>query len=72
VCLIQGPDDTMMARALAVAAAGTTSRTLTTKLLASAEAMEAMKMPGRTTGSRAPMAEPGDAPPLAASGTEAP
>jgi hypothetical protein len=41
---------------MAVAAAGTTSRTLTTKLLTSREAMEAMKLAGEARGYRSPMA----------------
>lgn len=57
VCLIEGPDDRMMAAGvMAVAAAGTTSRTRTTKLMTSAEAMEAMKMAAEATGYRSPMA----------------
>jgi uncharacterized protein with GYD domain len=57
VCLIEGPDDKMMAAgALAVAAAGTVSRSKTTKLMTTAEAMEAMSMASKATGYRAPHA----------------
>jgi uncharacterized protein with GYD domain len=57
VCLIEGPDDTMMAAgALAVAAAGTCARSKTTKLLTTTEAMEAMKRAGQATGYTAPHA----------------
>jgi len=58
VCLIEGPDDKMMAAgALAVAAAGTVSRSETTKLITAAEAQEAMAMAGKATGAyKAPMA----------------
>jgi uncharacterized protein with GYD domain len=55
VCLIEGPDDTMMeAGALAFASAGTVTRSKTTKLLTSAQAMDAMKMAGKATGSYVP------------------
>jgi uncharacterized protein with GYD domain len=58
ICLIEGPDDKMMAAgALAVAAAGTVSRSETIKLMTAAEAQEAMAMAGKVTGTyRAPMA----------------
>lgn len=51
VCLIEGPDDKMMAAgALAVAAAGTVSSAATTKLMTVEDAMEAMAMAGKATG----------------------
>ncbi|MBP7240915.1 GYD domain-containing protein [Amaricoccus sp.] len=58
VCLIEGPDDRMMAAgALAVAAAGTVSRSETVKLLTAAEAKEAMGMASKATAAyKAPMA----------------
>lgn len=58
VCLVEGPDDKMMAAgALAVAAAGTVSRSETVKLMTAAEAQEAMAMAGKVTGTyRAPTA----------------
>ena len=58
ICLIEGPDDKMMAAgALAVAAAGTVSRAETVKLMTAAEAQEAMAMAGKATGAyKAPMA----------------
>jgi uncharacterized protein with GYD domain len=58
VCLIEGPDDKMMAAgAMAVAAAGTVSRAETVKLMTAAEAQEAMAMAGKVTGAyKAPMA----------------
>ena len=58
ICLIEGPDDKMMAAgAMAVAAAGTVSRSETVKLLTAAEAQEAMEMAGKATGAyEAPMA----------------
>lgn len=58
VCLIEGQNDQMMAAgALAVAASGTVSSASTTKLMTVEEAMEAMKMAGKATGSyRPPMA----------------
>jgi uncharacterized protein with GYD domain len=58
VCLVEGPDDkTMAAVAMAVAAAGTVSRSETVKLMSAAEAQEAMAMAGRAAGSyTAPMA----------------
>ena len=58
ICLIEGPDDKMMAAgALAVASAGTVARSETVKLMTAAEAQEAMAMAGKATGSyTAPMA----------------
>lgn len=58
ICLIEGPDDRMMAAgALAVAAAGTVSRSATVKLMTASEAKEAMAMAGKATGAyKAPMA----------------
>ncbi len=58
ICLIEGPDDRMMAAgAMAVASAGTVSRSETVKLLTAAEAQEAMAMAGKATGAyRPPMA----------------
>jgi len=58
VCLIEGPDDQMMAAgAMAVAASGTVSSSSTTKLMTSAEAMSAMQTAGKATGTyRPPMA----------------
>lgn len=57
VCLIEGPSDQMMAAgALAVAASGTVSSACTTKLLTADEAMAAMKMAGKATGTyKSPM-----------------
>ena len=55
VCLIEGPDDKMMAAgALAVAASGTVASASTTKLMTAEEAMEAMKIAGKATGSYKP------------------
>ena len=55
ICLIEGTDDKMMAAgALAVASAGTVSASSTVKLMTSEEAMEAMKMAGKVTGSYKP------------------
>jgi uncharacterized protein with GYD domain len=55
VCLIEGPDDKMMAAgAMAVAAAGTVSGSSTTKLMTAEEAMEAMRMAGEATGAYKP------------------
>jgi uncharacterized protein with GYD domain len=58
ICLIEGPDDKMMAAgAMAVAAAGTVAHSETTKLMTAAEAQEAMAMAGTATGAyKAPMA----------------
>ena len=55
VCLIEGPDDKMMAAgALAVAATGTAAGSATTKLMTPEEAMEAMKLAGKATGTYKP------------------
>ncbi len=55
ICLIEGPNDKMMAAgAMAVAAAGTVSSASTTKLLTMEEAMEAMAMAGKATGTYKP------------------
>jgi uncharacterized protein with GYD domain len=52
ICLIEGPDDRMMAAgAMAVAASGTVSAAETTKLIPIEEAMAAMAMAGRAIGS---------------------
>jgi uncharacterized protein with GYD domain len=58
ICLIEGPDDKMMAAgALAVASAGTVTRSETIKLMTAAEAQDAMTMAGKATGAyKAPMA----------------
>jgi uncharacterized protein with GYD domain len=58
VCLIEAPDDkTMAACALAVASAGTVSRSETVKLMTVSDAQEAMAMAGKATGAyRPPMA----------------
>ncbi len=55
VCLIEGPDDKMMAAgALAVAAAGTVRGSATTKLMTVEEATAAMEMAGKAIGSYKP------------------
>ncbi|MFD0979598.1 GYD domain-containing protein [Tropicimonas aquimaris] len=55
VCLIEGPDDKfMMAGAAAVASAGTVSKSATTKLMTSADAMAAMTKAGEVTGAYQP------------------
>lgn len=55
ICLIEGPDDKFMAAgAMAVAASGTVSSSSTVKLMTAEEAMEAMKMAGKATGSYKP------------------
>jgi uncharacterized protein with GYD domain len=55
ICLIEGPDDKMMAAgAMAVAASGTVSAAETTKLISMEEAMEAMAMAGKAIGSYKP------------------
>ena len=55
VCLIEGPDDKMMAAgALAVAASGTVTASATTKLMTAEEAMEAMQTAGKATGTYKP------------------
>ena len=58
ICLIEGPDDKfMMAGAAAVASAGTVSASSTVKLMTAADAMAAMTMAGKATGSyKAPQA----------------
>lgn len=51
VCLIEGPDDTMMmAGAAAVDATGTVSASATTKLMTSSKAMAALRKAGEATG----------------------
>ncbi len=57
ICLIEGPDDKMMmAGAAAVASAGTVSKSATVKLMTAADAMAAMTMAGKVTGTyKAPM-----------------
>ncbi len=55
ICLIEGPDDQMMAAgALAVAASGTVSSSSTVKLMTAAEAMGAMRTAGKAIGSYKP------------------
>jgi uncharacterized protein with GYD domain len=55
ICLIEGPDDAMMAAgALAVAASGTVSASSTIKLLTAAEGMAAMKKAGAAMGTYKP------------------
>ncbi len=55
IALIEAPDDkTMAAAALVVGASGSMSGGATTKLMTSAEAMEAMKMAGKAAGSYKP------------------
>ena len=55
IALIEAPDDkTMAAGALVVGASGSMSGGATTKLMTSAEAMEAMKMAGKAAGSYNP------------------
>ncbi|NEY90279.1 GYD domain-containing protein [Tabrizicola oligotrophica] len=58
ICLIEGPDDVMMAAgALAVGATGTASSSSTVKLMTAAEAMRAMQTAGKALGTyRPPMA----------------
>jgi uncharacterized protein with GYD domain len=51
ICLIEAPDDkAMMAGAAAVASAGTVSASSTIKLMTAADAMSAMTMAGKVTG----------------------
>jgi uncharacterized protein with GYD domain len=51
VCLVEAPNDkVMMAIAAAVGAAGTVSKSSTTKLMTADEAMEAMAMAGKASG----------------------
>jgi uncharacterized protein with GYD domain len=55
ICLIEGPDDTfMMAGAAAVASAGTVSGSSTVKLMTATDAMAAMTLAGKVTGSYVP------------------
>ena len=55
ICLIEGPDDQMMAAgALAVAASGTVASSSTVKLMTPAEAMAAMQAAGKALGSYKP------------------
>lgn len=55
ICLIEGPDDTMMmAGAAAVASAGTVSGSSTTKLMTASDAMAALALAGKVTGAYAP------------------
>ncbi|MGB3279188.1 MAG: GYD domain-containing protein [Pseudorhodobacter sp.] len=57
VCLIEGPDDKMMAAgAMAVGSSGAISKTHTTKLMSSDEAMAAMAMAGKAVGAYRPPA----------------
>lgn len=57
VCLVEANDDKAAAAgAMAVAATGTVSSFVTTKLMTSEEAMDVMKMAGKASGSyKAPM-----------------
>lgn len=55
ICLIEAPDDkAMMAGAAAVASAGTVSASSTVKLMTAADAMSAMTMAGKVTGTYKP------------------
>lgn len=55
VALIEAADDTvMMAGAAAVASAGTVSKSCTTKLMTSSDAMKALARAGKVTGSYVP------------------
>lgn len=55
ICLIEGPDDGfMMAGAAAVASSGAVSAASTTKLFTASEAMAAMTLAGKVTGSYKP------------------
>lgn len=55
ICLIEAPDDkAMMAGAAAVASAGTVSASSTVKLMTAADAMAAMTMAGKVTGTYKP------------------
>lgn len=58
ICLIEGPDDKfMMAGAAAVASAGTVTASSTVKLMTATDAMAAMAMAHKATGSyKAPQA----------------
>lgn len=58
MCLIEGPDDKMMAAgALAVAAGGSISKSHTTKLMTTEDATAAMAMAGKAVGAYVPPAE---------------
>jgi uncharacterized protein with GYD domain len=55
ICLIEAPDDKVMAAcAMAVGATGTASSASTTRLMTIEDAMEAMKMAGKATGTYKP------------------
>lgn len=55
VCLIEGPDDKMMAAgAMAVGAGGAIAKAQTTKLMSVDEAMAAMAMAGKAVGAYKP------------------
>jgi uncharacterized protein with GYD domain len=55
ICLVEGPDDQMMAAgAMAVAASGAASSSSTVKLMTAAEAMGAMQKAGKAIGSYRP------------------
>ncbi len=55
VCLIEGPDDKMMAAgAMAVAAGGSISKTHVTKLMTMEEGMAAMALAGKAVGAYSP------------------
>ena len=55
ICLVEAPDDkAMMAGAAAVASAGTVSASSTVKLMTAADAMAAMTMAGKVTGTYKP------------------
>lgn len=55
VCLIEGPDDKMMAAgAMAVGAGGSISKAHTTKLMSVDDAMAAMTMAGKAVGAYKP------------------
>lgn len=55
ICLIEGPDDQMMAAgAMAVGASGAASSSTTVKLMTAADAMAAMKTAGKAIGTYKP------------------
>jgi uncharacterized protein with GYD domain len=55
ICLVEGVDDkSAAAGAMAVAASGTVSSFVTTKLMTMDEAMDAMRMAGKASGSYKP------------------
>jgi uncharacterized protein with GYD domain len=55
ICLIEAPDDkAMMAGVAAVASAGTVSASSTVKLMTAADAMAAMTLAGKVTGTYKP------------------